>query len=103
MADRRPAVGGAFKRKGQKYLCVGLYGYTKRNGREIVMYVLISECAECGRDFETSAANHQIQNGGLTRRCGFHHAPGRPVVRARNLPAARKGSKATNRLNAVLS
>ena len=79
MTTKRPTIGKTIKRRGQSYRCVDIGGCENRYGYWVVIYVLRSPCAECGREFETTASFHQIKLATLNRRCKQHAKPGVPV------------------------
>lgn len=62
----------------QRYECVGIKPYTRRDGSQTELLIWRSNCAKCGDSFEcTSPA--QSENFSPNRRCALHKRPGTKV------------------------
>jgi hypothetical protein len=90
MSSPRPKVGDSFRRRGQAYRCIGTDGYWNKRDYWVSTYTLRSLCAECGREFTTSATVTKIRRGLLSRRCEQHASPGKPVCPRRRRSRADK-------------
>ena len=70
-------VGKVRTNGGQRYVCVGLSSHVCRSGREMMLAVYRSTCAErgCGRPFEVLGPK-RLTGRSLNRRCPDHRRPG---------------------------
>jgi hypothetical protein len=83
--------GDTFRRRGQRYDCVGVTNHETRDRRWVNLLVLESKCADCGRGFFMKATQTNVTRRELTRRCERCRRPGKPVVIAK--PAANVGKR----------
>jgi hypothetical protein len=82
--------------RGQAYECVGSTDHITRDGHAIVLTILESQCAECGRPFQFGTMDPS-QRGYLSRRCGEHRKPGVPVWPHRAKAKATRAERAAKR------
>jgi hypothetical protein len=64
---------------GQRYEMVGERPYIRRDGRETLVIVWRSHCAQCGAEFTISTPNSSRAKFMPNRRCQKHKRPGHRV------------------------
>ena len=74
MAAASARIGEARDYKDQKYLCVSVEPYTRRDGTQTALLLWESQCAECGEPFSFKAPNRDKFEP--NRRCQAHRKPG---------------------------
>ena len=98
---RRMKIGATFKKKQQRYECVGFQDHVNRFGRKSTLVILESRCAECAALFRFMATAYMARRRDVNRRCERHKQPGRPVNRRTPTPVISAPLEAA-RLNELL-
>lgn len=79
--------------RGQRYECVSVKPYNRRDGEKSAIATLKSKCADCPRVFKiTVPALADVSKLMLNRRCARHVSPGKKV-KPRPEPKAKSASR----------
>jgi hypothetical protein len=73
-------VGDVFRHRGQKYVCVAVEPYIRKDGTFSGVATIMSHCADCDAEF-TFKVGVNMTKFGVNRRCPEHVAPLRRVRR----------------------
>lgn len=66
----------------QRYECIGSEPHTNRDGKVVELFVLATNCPECGEPFTCKVVEREVIQP--VRRCAQHRGP-RPVKRQKSL------------------
>jgi len=73
-------VGDEFRYRGQKYVCVAVEPYIRKDGAFSGIATIMSNCANCGAEF-TFTVGINTTRFNVNRRCPVHAAPLQKVHR----------------------
>jgi len=80
--EKEIEVGDVFRQRGQKYVCVAVEPYIRKDGAFSGIATIMSHCADCGAEF-TFKVGIKTTKFSVNRRCPEHVAPLRKVPRRR--------------------
>jgi hypothetical protein len=75
------SIGETHNYRGQIYKCVDAFPHVTRDGRDVMLLVISSRCADCKQDFEIIETSRNFRRRRLLRRCEYCRKPGVPVGR----------------------
>lgn len=71
--DKPLPIGTGVTMRGQRFVLVAIEPHTKRDGSQSSLSVWESDCADCGKVFQTRSPRLKLADG---RRCYLHKKPG---------------------------
>src|SRR5262245_40846031 len=74
-----PPIGETRTCRGQLYKCVDAFPHVTRDGRDVMLLVIRSRCADCYQTFEITETSNNFRRRSLLRRCESCRKPGVPV------------------------
>jgi hypothetical protein len=89
------AIGETRNYRGQLYKCVDAFPHVTRDGRDVMLLVIRSRCADCYQTFEITETSNNFRRRSLLRRCESCRKPGVPVG------PVRRRREASNQLSPI--